>query len=136
MRCEVTCVVRYLRFAVTELDCDSQVRQGLFQAVAELRDSDRLSTTELARINELREWFGCRLPVPTRFGRGRNVRASRGICWFKDGAVEHLARARELAWLVREHGVVIHELWTQRPGYVVYQDRWQVVAQPFKDTGA
>jgi hypothetical protein len=128
--------VRYLRFAVTQLDCDSQVRQGLFHAVGELRDSDRLSTAELDRLDELRAWFRWRLAVPARFDRGWKVRASRGICWFKDGAVEHLGHARELAWLLREHGVVVHELWTVRPGYVVYQDRWQVVAEPFRDTGA
>lgn len=136
MRCEVTCVVRYLRFAVTELDCDSQVRQGLFCAVRDLRDSDRLSGAELDRIDELREWFGHRLAVPTRFDRNGSARAGRGICWFKEGAVEHLAHARELVWILREHGVVVHELWTQRPGYVVYQDHWQLVAEPFRDTGA
>ena len=46
------------------------------------------------------------------------------------------SHARELVWLLREHGVAIHELWTQRPGYVEYRDRWQVVAEPFRDTGA
>jgi hypothetical protein len=128
--------VRHLRFVVTQLDRDSQVRQGLFHAVAELRDGDRLNGAELDRLDELRAWFRGRLPVPARFDRGQKVRASRGICWFKDGAVEHLAHARELVWLLHEHGVVVHELWTQRPGYIVYQDRWQLVAEPFRDTGA
>lgn len=97
--------MRYLRFAVTELDCDSQVRQGLFHAGGALRDSDRLSAVAAASAGS------------------RMVR-------------EHLAHARELAWLLREHGVVVHELWTRRQGYVVYQDRWQLVAEPFRDTGA
>lgn len=78
-RGEVTCVVRYLRSAVTQLDCDSQARQGLFHAVAELRDSDRLSAAELGRLDELRAWFRGRLPVPVRIERGQNVRASRDI---------------------------------------------------------
>jgi hypothetical protein len=126
--------VRYLRFAVTELDCDSQVRQGLFCAIRGLYDSDRLSGAEIDRVDELRAWFGRRLPVPTRFDRRSGVRSGRGICWFKDLAVEHLAHARELVWMLREHGVDAHEIWTQRPGYVVYQDRWQLVAEPFRDT--
>jgi hypothetical protein len=49
-------------------------------------------------------------------------------------AHEHLAQLRRLATLVEVNGAVVHELRTDRPGYVVYEDAHHVVALPFADT--
>lgn len=36
--------------------------------------------------------------------------------------------------LVSEHDVVVRELFTDTPGYLIYEDDSQVVAQPFSST--
>jgi hypothetical protein len=36
--------------------------------------------------------------------------------------------------ILENHGVWIEMLKTARPGYVVYQDEFQVVAEPFSDS--
>ena len=41
-----------------------------------------------------------------------------------------------MAAILGEHGIVVETLETERPGYVVYEDDVQVVAEPFSDTGA
>jgi hypothetical protein len=41
-----------------------------------------------------------------------------------------------LAAVLEQHGVSVEMLRTSKPGYVVYEDRYQVVAVPFRDTGA
>jgi hypothetical protein len=69
------------------------------------------------------------LPRP-RFYRKKN----KAICWFKHTASEHLARVRELAAILDNHGVPVRTLKAKRVGYVVYEDEYQIVAEPFADT--
>ena len=38
--------------------------------------------------------------------------------------------------ILETQGVVVEVIETQRPGYVVYEDEFQIVAEPFADTGA
>jgi hypothetical protein len=52
----------------------------------------------------------------------------------KADAAEHAARLRALTVLLQRHGFVTQVLWTRRPGYVVYEDEYQVAAVPFRDT--
>jgi hypothetical protein len=56
------------------------------------------------------------------------------ISWFKDSAVEHVARGHQLAKFLTGHGAPVSLLRTRRPGYVVFQDAFQVAAYPFADT--
>jgi hypothetical protein len=32
--------------------------------------------------------------------------------------------------ILEEHGIVIDKITTERPGHVIYEDQWQVVAIP------
>jgi hypothetical protein len=41
---------------------------------------------------------------------------------------------RVLASLAEDCGHAVTMLTEQRPGYVVYDDEWQVIAEPFADT--
>jgi hypothetical protein len=54
------------------------------------------------------------------------------ISWFKDSAEEHRSRVRDLVAILRNHGLIVHMLKTDRVGYVVYEDKYQIVAEPFK----
>jgi hypothetical protein len=38
---------------------------------------------------------------------------------------------RDLVSLLEHKGITVHELRTERPGYVLYEDAHQVVAMPF-----
>ena len=58
---------------------------------------------------------------------------SRALSWFKDSAREHIAQARNLAAILQNHCVPVRMLKTDRVGYVVYEDEYQVVAEPFAD---
>jgi len=130
--------MRYLRFVVASKNRDSGVREGLFQVAGRLAKSGTLSVHDQARIDDLREWFGDHLGVPDRFTRTRNAahKKTRGVSWFKDTAHELVRRMRELSSILHEHGVTVEVLETLRPGYVIYEDEVQVVAEPFSDTGA
>ncbi|HUH84044.1 MAG TPA: hypothetical protein VLX85_05515, partial [Stellaceae bacterium] len=58
---------------------------------------------------------------------------AQAISWFKDWANEHVARMRELQRVLEKHGVAVEVLTTERPGYIVYEDEFQVAAYPFRD---
>ena len=127
----------YLRFVVADIDEDSERALGVFHAVRYLRDAGKLYAYEEDQHDMVRWWFNEILERPARltasmppFYRKKN----KAICWFKHTASEHLARVRELAAILGNHGVPVRTLKAKRVGYVVYQDEYQIVAEPFADT--
>ncbi len=127
----------FVRFVILSKDGVSHRLMGVFRAAFQLRDKDRLTLGIAPGIEELCQWFNLHLPVPGQFslGRGRHGRRQ-GICWFKPTATEHLGKIREMVALLERQGVRTRKLRTQRPGYVTYEDAYQIVAVPFRDTGA
>jgi hypothetical protein len=126
----------YLRFVVSEIDPDSQRAQGIFQVAGRLRDSGDLYEHEFVELQEIREWFNEHLEKPTRFTASKPPyyrKAQRAISWFKDSAIEHIAKMRAMAAIIEGRGIGVRVLRTERVGYVVYEDEFQIVAEPFAD---
>jgi len=101
-----------------------------------LRDAGKLYAHEEEHHDSVRWWFHENLEKPTRFTASKPPfyrKKSRAISWFKVSATEHLARVRELVAILETHGVPVRMLKAQRVGYVVYEDEYQVVAEPFSD---
>jgi hypothetical protein len=65
--------------------------------------------------------------------RGSWHRRCVAICWFKPGAQEHVARCWQIARLLQRYGIAVELVRTRKPGYVTYEDAWQIVAMPFGD---
>ena len=126
----------YLRFVVSEIDDDSERALGVFHAVRYLRDVGKLHDYEEEQHDMVRWWFNENLERPTRFTAAKVPfyrKKNRALSWFKDTAVEHLAVVRELVTILESHGVHVCTLKAKRVGYVVYEDDFQVVAEPFAD---
>jgi hypothetical protein len=122
----------YVRFVVGRKDEDSHVEQGIFQAAALAIEWGTITGADADALNELREWFGDNLEKPTSFGRAS---LRRGICWFRTGSVEHISRIWEMVQILERNGIYVKKIRTDKPGYMVYEDEWQIVAEPFrKDT--
>jgi hypothetical protein len=56
---------------------------------------------------------------------------NKAISWFKDIAKDHLAHIRDLVAILRSHGIAVNMLKSDRFGYVVYEDEYQIVAEPY-----
>jgi hypothetical protein len=126
----------FIRFVIHHVDCDSGRRQGLFQALAELEHSGELLMHEQKEYERINMWFRRNLKRPHSFSRSSKPHAKNvAISWFKSEATEHIANMRVFAQILREHGIEVDELKSERPGYIVYEDQFQVAAEPFKDTG-
>nr|WP_286197029.1 hypothetical protein [Tropicibacter sp. R15_0] len=127
-----------MRFVRPQRVEDTGHREGFFCAAYELREKQDLDEFSSAQLEEYLAWFRENLPIPARFSRSRSQSASqqstRGLSWFKPQAAEALGKAHGLMALLQSHGYVFETLRSDRIGYVVYEDDWQVVAEPFADT--
>ncbi|SRR6266478_39764 len=127
----------YLRFVIGDIDEDSQVEVGVFHAVNNLREEGNLYPYEEEQHDLIRQWFNENLEKPTRFTVSKPPfyrKKNKAISWFKDSANEHLAQVRSLVAILQNHGVPVRMLTTEHIGYVVYEDEYQIVAEPFSDT--
>jgi hypothetical protein len=124
---------RYVRFVVSERDDRSDQRRGIFSALYALERRGELAAYELSWFRAAETWFNEHLPQPDRLAwSGRPNAPERAISWLKASATEHVSRMRELMALLEHKGIPVEELWTDRPGYVVYEDDHQVAAMPFE----
>jgi len=125
----------FVRFVIHKNDEDSGRRQGLFQAMSELRDAGTLDSYEQERYDEIYDWFRKHLKKPRSFTRSSKPHAKNvALSWFRDDATEHISRMREIMGILDVHGIAVEILHTTRPGYVVYEDKYQVAAEPFSET--
>ena len=127
----------YIRFVVHVKDEDSGKRQGIFQTLVVVREEGLLYNYEVERVKEIHQWFNENLAKPNSFNRSSNPHAlNKAISWFKDSAKEQIAYMRELVTILEGHGIEVMVLQTERPGYIVYEDRHQVTTEPFTETSA
>jgi len=125
----------YVRFVTNRIDGSSLKRQGVFQAAADLIDSKLLPDDEAKELKELERWFDKNLRKPDRFARSRRSHpAPKAISWFKSSAMEYVERMHAMCRILNEHGVQTEMITSQRPGYVVFQDEFQIAAVPFRET--
>ena len=125
----------YIRFRIAEKHHLSGRPLGLFGAIYDLQSAGQISAPELERSRALVGWFGDELPVPTRLSKSSKTHATPvALSWFKDSATKHISKMRDIASILEEHGVRVRMLTTKKPGYIVYEDDFQVAAQPFPDT--
>ena len=123
----------FVRFVVSELGRHSGERLGIFQVMYRLSRRGRLSADEQARWDSIEAWFDSHLERPESLSRSSRPHARAvAISWFRDSAAEHIGRVREIVELLDERGVQVEMLWTSRPGYIVYEDEFQVIAEPFR----
>ncbi len=119
----------YIRLVTSQTDPDSHVEAGVFQFAYALAKGGSLEIYEERHLKEILVWFEKNLPLPDR-----SRLDERAIFWFKGGADECARRIWDLAGIVEGHGLATELVKTTRPGYVVYEDDYQVAAIPFRDT--
>lgn len=123
----------YVRFVTARQHPDTGVQMGIFQTNRLMPPYGQVADWDEERLAAIKDWFGQHLEKPERVARSRRPNGHHAaICWFKSSATEHIARARELAALLEQYGIQTEMLTTDRPGYVVYEDEFQIAAEPFR----
>jgi len=130
-----------IRYVGDEIYWRSGEDIGFVQLAIRLRNSGTLPDREHRTLRDLICWFNRYLAQPRRFSPYKEgwkrsrfgcLRQPIAISWFKDSARAHLRRADALATFLNERGISVRRISTQRPGYITYEDRYQVVAVPFR----
>lgn len=128
----------FIRFVVDEKDEESLVPVGVFHALGRLENIGVLHEVESVLAKQHYQWFKDNLKTPTKFTRSKSKapyrKKRKAISWFKDTASEHLRRLRDINAILEQHDVRVRMITTDRPGYIVYEDDFQVAAEPFADT--
>ena len=96
-----------------------------------LRDEGDLTKYQSHELRSLLHWFDENLHAPDVLEHDYNKSA---ISWFKSRAKPCVSRIWTLVHILEEHGVLIDKITTEEPGWVIYEDRWQVVAHPTERT--
>jgi len=127
-----------IRFVSGRAHPDTGMEEGIFCAAGDLRDGSLISVPDRQLLEALLSWFAANLATPERFNRSKSKgyyrRRTQGISWIKPGAVEHVAKMHALRAILEKNGYQISQMTTDRPGYVVFEDDHQVVAEPFRGT--
>lgn len=125
----------FLRFVTSEVDAPSGRRRGVCQAAFRLRDSANIAEHDLTRLLRITGWLNEHLERPERLAVSRRPHAkAQALSWFKDTSHHHLRQVRDLSQLLDSYDIPVHVIRTARPGYVVYEDHFQVAAHPLADT--
>jgi hypothetical protein len=119
----------YIRFIIGSKDEESHFEQGIFQAAARALEWRQITGSDADELNGLEAWFDNNLAKPSSLGRDK---LRLGICWFKTNASEHIARIWEMVQILERNGIYVKKIRTDKPGYVIYEDDWQLVAEPFR----
>ena len=129
----------YLRFVSQTRVGGTSSRAGLIATAYDFRRNGIITSQECESLTDVLEWFERNLPVPPRFSRSKSKGFYRrdvtyGLSWFKPDAGQAVRKAFELAGILERNHLPIDLLKTRCVGYVIYEDRFQVVAEPFSDT--
>lgn len=123
----------YLRFITAETDYRTGRMKGIFTLTYELLREGQLSANDEAPVRELLRWFEQNLGVPTKFSKKRNVshKNTHGLSWIKPEASEAIEKFWALKGYLEQAGYHIDVLKVKNPGKIVYQDKMQLVAEPY-----
>lgn len=125
-----------IRFALMRPHPDTGVEEGIFGTAYALRDRVSAVGSDRQVIDKLLGWFEANLAKPERFNRstskGYYRRNTKGVSWLKPSATEHIAKMRELSEVLSRNGYLVSQITSDRPGYVVFEDDYQIVAEPFR----
>jgi len=118
----------FIRFVTSHIDEDSGRR---------LEKSGRLTEPDRTTLDTLYQWFSKRLMKPARLAvSARPNRKAQAISWYRDTAREHIAQMREMQRVLERYGIAVEMIKSDRIGYVLYEDEFQVASYPFADTNA
>lgn len=120
----------FVRFVVGTDAENAAWLTGIITEARLLRDAGQLYDFESERLNAVYDWFNEHLPCPPFKKKLRTGEWTRdAVTWFRPNAKAAIQRMWDIVAILREHGVAVRMVTTERPGWVVYEDEYQVVAE-------
>lgn len=103
---------------------------GIFTIARIEKKKGRFTKENAKIIKDTFAWFNDNIPCPTwPKWKEAGVWNQDWICWWRLSAKEVLNKLRPMIKAMREHGIVIRMLYTDRLSNIKYKDKYQVVAE-------
>ena len=81
-----------------------------------------------------RGWFSTYLEAPDQFTKRKTSKdTGTALGWYRDTASDHIAHMYELAKICESYGIIFEVVKRADPGYVVYEDEYQIAAIPYRE---
>ena len=99
--------------------------KGVFGLFVELIRSRKMEQEDADLYMEIDSWFAENLPWPEHCKRQESV-----VCYFKtENAGEMLKWIKPVLWLLDRYNIPYYLVYTNTPGEIVYEDKYQIVAK-------
>ena len=116
---------KYVRIQGQELAENTMYAKGVFSMCMELIINDVMDEEDRGLFEEIDSWFAEELPWPPPCKRQEQV-----VCFFKtENSDEMLKMIRPVLWLLEKYHHPYYVVYTNTPGEIVYEDKYQVVVK-------
>ena len=114
-----------MRIQGQELAANTMHGKGIFSMCWQLIQNDVMEEEDADLYKEIDSWFAEELPWPPQCKNREKV-----ICWFKTENTEELMKMiRPALWLLEKYKHPYFLVYTNTPGEIVYEDKYQVVVK-------
>ena len=116
---------KYVRIQGKELARNTMFAKGVFSMCWHLIQQDVMDEEDAGLFKEIDSWFAENLPWPPQCKNQEPV-----VCWFKtENSAEMLKMIRPALWLLERYHHPYYVVYTNDPGEIVYEDKYQVAAR-------
>lgn len=116
---------KYVRIQGRNLVSNTLTGKGVFGLCMELIRNETMDQEDTELYMEIDSWFAENLPWPEPCKRQERV-----ICYFKtENAEEMLKWMKPALWLLDRYNQPYYLVYTNTPGEIVYEDKYQIVAR-------
>ena len=123
----------YIRFITQFINEDHEPETSVFHALRFIAEDSLTQDEDANKLKVLNKWFNKNLDRPNKFSNAsRHNPEAISLSWFKDSAKEHISRVYEIITILEKYHLVVERVISKNPGYIIYEDDYQVSTIPFK----
>lgn len=116
---------KYVRIQGQELAANTMYAKGIFSMCWQLIQNDAMDEEDVGLFKEIDLWFAENLPWPPQCKNREKV-----VCFFKTENTEEMMKMiRPALWLLDKYNHPYFLVYTNTPGEIVYEDKYQVVVK-------
>ncbi|MBQ1348522.1 MAG: hypothetical protein IIY58_04080 [Aeriscardovia sp.] len=116
---------KYVRIQGLELAENTMYPKGIFSMLQNLVKDGVMEEEDKDLFLEIDSWFAEILPFPPQCKRQEKV-----VCFFKtENSDEMMKMIRPALWLLERYNHPYYLVYTNTPGNIVYEDKYQVVVE-------
>ena len=113
---------KYVRIQGRELAANTMYAKGIFSMCVQMLRDNVMDEEDAELFKEIDSWFAGELPWPEPCKRQEKV-----VCFFKtENADEMMKMINPLMWLLEKYNHPYYVVYTNFPGEIVYEDKYQV----------